>query len=73
MTQIKFLKENNKYFQRNSRCLAFCFLAIEISGCKETTTDEKDKNYVRKERMSESFYRRLTLPEEISTRKLALT
>jgi HSP20 family protein len=27
--------------------------------------DEKKKSYVRKERMSESFYRTLTLPEEI--------
>jgi len=35
------------------------------SGCKEMTTDEKNKNYVRKERMSESFYRTLTLPEEV--------
>ncbi len=37
----------------------------KLASCKETNVGEKNKNYVRKERMSESFYRTLTLPEEI--------
>ena len=42
-----------------------CGSSVEISGCKEMSTDEKNKDYVRKERMSESFYITMTLPEEI--------
>ena len=39
--------------------------AVEISGCRETKQDEETKGYVRKERSSESFYRRMALPEEV--------
>ncbi len=39
--------------------------AVEISGCRETAQDEETKGYVRKERSSESFYRRMALPEEV--------
>lgn len=39
--------------------------SVEISGCRETKQDEETKGYVRKERSSESFYRRMTLPEEV--------
>lgn len=52
-------------FNKNEIDINVCGDSIEVSGCKETNIDEKDKNYVRKERMSESFYRTLTLPEEI--------
>jgi len=38
---------------------------VEIRGNKHTSHDDKVKGYVRKERSSESFYRRLTLPEHI--------
>lgn len=52
-------------FTKDEIDINICGNSVEISGCKETNVDEKDKNYVRKERMSESFYRTLTLPEEI--------
>jgi HSP20 family protein len=39
--------------------------AVEISGCRETEQDKESKGYVRKERSSESFYRRMELPEEV--------
>jgi HSP20 family protein len=39
--------------------------SVEVSGCRETKQDEETKGYVRKERASESFYRRMALPEEI--------
>jgi HSP20 family protein len=39
--------------------------SVEISGCRETKQDEETKGYVRKERSSETFYRRMNLPEEI--------
>ena len=39
--------------------------SVEISGCREMTQDEESKGYVRKERSSESFYRRMDLPEEV--------
>ena len=39
--------------------------AVEISGCRETEQDKESKGYVRKERSSESFYRRMDLPEEV--------
>ena len=41
--------------------------SIEVSGCRETKKDEDTEGYVRKERSSESFYRRMELPEEIKT------
>jgi HSP20 family protein len=52
-------------FKKDEIDINICGNSVEISGCKETTTDEKNKSYVRKERMSESFYRTMTLPEEI--------
>ena len=39
--------------------------AVEIRGNKRASRDEKIKGYVRKERSSEQFYRRLKLPEQI--------
>lgn len=39
--------------------------AVEISGTKSSKHDERTKGYVQKERSSESFYRRIPLPEEI--------
>jgi HSP20 family protein len=39
--------------------------AVEIRGNKRASHDEKLKGYVRKERSSESFYRRLRLPEPV--------
>jgi HSP20 family protein len=40
--------------------------SVEISGCSETKQDEKAKGYLRKERSSQSFYRRMILPEEVN-------
>lgn len=39
--------------------------AVEVSGCGETKQDKETRGYVRKERSSESFYRKTALPEEI--------
>ena len=58
-------------FKKNEIDINICGNSVEISGCKEMTTDEKDKNYVRKERMSESFYRTMTLPEDIKYEEVA--
>ena len=52
-------------FNKNEIDINVCGDSLEVSGCKEMNVDEKDKDYVRKERMSESFYRTMTLPEEI--------
>ncbi len=52
-------------FKKDEIDINICGNSVEISGCKESKTDEKSKSYVRKERMSESFYRTLSLPEEI--------
>jgi len=52
-------------FKKDEIDINICGNSVEISGCKETKTDEKNKDYVRKERMSESFYRTMTLPEEV--------
>ncbi len=52
-------------FKKEEIDINICGSSVEITGCKEETNDEKSKSYVRKERMSESFYRTLTLPEEI--------
>lgn len=41
--------------------------AVEIRGNKSASHDEKVKGYVRKERSSESFYRRIRLPEDVKT------
>jgi HSP20 family molecular chaperone IbpA len=42
-------------FKKDEIDINICGNAVETSGCKETTMDEKEKDYVRKERMSESF------------------
>ena len=52
-------------FKKEEIDINICGNSVEISGCKEMNTDEKNKDYVRKERMSESFFRTMTLPEEI--------
>jgi HSP20 family protein len=52
-------------FKKDEIDINICGNSVEITGCKEEVMDEKKKSYVRKERMSESFYRTLTLPEEI--------
>ncbi len=52
-------------FKKDEIDINICGKSVEISGCKEMTSDEKKKNYIRKERMSESFYRTMTLPEDI--------
>jgi HSP20 family protein len=52
-------------FKKDEIDINICGNSVEISGCKEATVDETKKSYVRKERMSESFYRTVTLPEEI--------
>jgi HSP20 family protein len=38
---------------------------VEVSACKTEQKDEETEGYIRKERSSESFYRKMTLPEEI--------
>jgi HSP20 family protein len=40
---------------------------VEISAQYEDTKEEKDKNWLRRERSSTSFYRALELPEELKT------
>jgi len=40
---------------------------IEISAKHEETKEEKDKNWLRRERSSMSFYRSFELPEELKT------
>lgn len=40
---------------------------IEISAEEQETKDEKDKNWLRKERTKKSFYRAMELPEEFKT------
>ncbi len=58
-------------FKKDEIDINICGNSVEISGCKEETTDEKNKSYVRKERISESFYRTLTLPEEIKYQEVS--
>ncbi|MDH7507418.1 MAG: Hsp20/alpha crystallin family protein, partial [Candidatus Thermoplasmatota archaeon] len=41
--------------------------AVEISAKQETSEEEKQKNWLRRERSSTSFYRYLELPEELKT------
>ena len=52
-------------FKKNDVEISICGNTVEISGCKEQVSDEKTKEYIRKERSSESFYRKMTLPEEV--------
>ena len=41
--------------------------SVEIRGCKSAKRDEKIRGYVQRERSAETFYRMVTLPEEIKT------
>ncbi len=43
---------------------------IEISADQEKTEEDKDKNWLRRERSSVKFYRSLELPEELKTDKI---
>ncbi len=43
---------------------------IEISAQHEESTEDEDKNWLRKERRSTRFYRALELPEELKTEKV---
>jgi HSP20 family protein len=52
-------------FNKNDVEISICGNTVEISGCTEQESDEKTKEYIRKERSSESFYRKMTLPEEV--------
>ena len=52
-------------FKKEEIDINVCGDSVEISGCKEMKSDEKAKDYVRQERMSESFYRTATMPEAI--------
>ncbi len=53
-------------FKKDDIDINICGNQVEISGCKERMVDETKKDYLRKERMSESFYRTISLPEDIS-------
>ena len=52
-------------FKKDEIDINVCGDSLEVSCSKETVDDEKTKEFVRKERMSESFYRTVTLPDEI--------
>jgi HSP20 family protein len=52
-------------FKKDEVEISICGETVEISGSKEQKKDEKTKDYVKRERSSESFYRKTTLPEEI--------
>lgn len=41
--------------------------AVTIQACKEESGEEKDKNYVRRERSTQTFYRRIMLPEPVQS------
>ncbi len=58
-------------FKKNEIDINLCGDTLEVSGCKEAVEDEKTKEYVRKERMSESFYRTVTLPEEVKYEEIS--
>jgi HSP20 family protein len=40
--------------------------SIEVSATHDETTEEKEKNYLRRERSNARFYRALELPEELN-------
>jgi HSP20 family protein len=52
-------------FKKDEIEINICGDSVEITGCKETKRGEKGKEYIRQERTEESFYRTVTLPEEI--------
>jgi HSP20 family protein len=41
--------------------------SVLIHAKKSTAEEEKQKNYVRRERMAQTFYRRIDLPEKIKS------
>jgi HSP20 family protein len=43
---------------------------IEISAEHKESVEEKEKGYIRKERSETKYYRRLSLPEEITSSKV---
>lgn len=45
--------------------------SVEISGKQSEKTEEKSKNYVYNERSYKSFYRRVSIPEEIISSKVS--
>jgi HSP20 family protein len=58
-------------FKKNEIDINVCGDTLEVSGSKETGEDEKKKEFVRKERMSESFYRTVELPEEVKYEEIS--
>jgi HSP20 family protein len=58
-------------FKKDEVEISICGDSVEISGCKELKHNEKTKEYVRRERSSESFYRSTTLPEEIKLEEVS--
>jgi HSP20 family protein len=52
-------------FKKDDVEISICGNTVEISGCREQKSGEKTKEYVRRERSTESFYRKMTLPEEV--------
>lgn len=58
-------------FKKNEIDINVCGDTLEVSGSKETVEDEKKKEFVRKERMSESFYRTVELPEEVKYEEIS--
>jgi len=40
---------------------------VKIEANKTRSEEEKNKNYVRQERMAQTFYRRIALPEKIKS------
>ena len=52
-------------FKKDNVEINICGNTVEINGYIEQKSDEKTKEYVRRERSSESFYRKMTLPEEV--------
>jgi HSP20 family protein len=52
-------------FKKDDVEISICGNTVEISGSKEEKSDEETKEYVRRERSSASFYRKMTLPEEV--------
>ncbi|WP_337863205.1 Hsp20/alpha crystallin family protein [Nitrososphaera sp.] len=45
--------------------------AVEVSGSHEEKSEEKEKEYVYKERSQRSFYRKVPLPEEVDPSRVS--
>jgi len=41
--------------------------SVTINAKKTEAKEEKDKNYIRRERSAQTFYRRVPLPEQVRT------